>query len=507
MPLHMTHSSWFLKGLDTTLIARPYTDASGSYVDNGLYGLSVYPAAQLRTTVPSLARFLMANMNGGELEGRRILDSATVRLMHTRWFSGSPWGPYTGQGLIWWNEVVLGRQCWDHKGGYTGAVGGMFLCKENGTGFIFFSNYDDGAIPWDMVIERLMATADTLSGSTENPKFDKGILLVNGVEWSTYGSEIASAYLDKSFSGEYPVSFWDCFPAAPPAGYPSTLPAPIGHGPVPLGMLNNYSTVIWLGNAYNGDLPVWYATPILSYLQLGGNLLLLTKQGSNFIGSALGDYLGLTWAEKGQTLSSVVAAYPGMPTLRPAGAQSLNDVFSPSLTNTESTLLYTATGAFSGARGIGVWRKPSAGGLVKHNGGQCVYIAGRPTDGTMPICEHALSSSSRTLREKLCQRPERCLQPIPTSSPWGRIYPNPFNPSTTIAYTVGGTGGQGSGLSDVSLAVYDVLGREVAVLVDGKQPAGSYEVPFDASRLASGMYVYRLIAGSFIQSRRMLLLR
>ncbi len=86
-------------------------------------------------------------------------------------------------------------------------------------------------------------------------------------------------------------------------------------------------------------------------------------------------------------------------------------------------------------------------------------------------------------------------------------YPNPFNPSTVIQYTVGGAGGRGPGASDVSLIVYDLLGRQVAVLVHEKNQPGSYEVKFDASGLATGVYLYRLTSGNFVQTRKMLVIK
>mgnify|MGYP005842129017 CR=1 FL=1 len=87
-------------------------------------------------------------------------------------------------------------------------------------------------------------------------------------------------------------------------------------------------------------------------------------------------------------------------------------------------------------------------------------------------------------------------------------YPNPFNPSTTIRYnipTVIESGAKQSQL--VTLKVYDVLGNEVATLVNEEKPAGSYEVEFDGSRLASGIYFYKLQTGSFIKTRKMLILK
>ena len=83
-------------------------------------------------------------------------------------------------------------------------------------------------------------------------------------------------------------------------------------------------------------------------------------------------------------------------------------------------------------------------------------------------------------------------------------YPNPFNPSTRIQYQV-------SSSSNVSLKVFDILGNEVATLLNEYKPAGSYEVEFETSsgirHLASGIYFYQLKAGSFVETKKMILLR
>jgi len=79
-------------------------------------------------------------------------------------------------------------------------------------------------------------------------------------------------------------------------------------------------------------------------------------------------------------------------------------------------------------------------------------------------------------------------------------YPNPFNPTTTIRYQI-------PTAEVVSLKVYDVLGKEVATLVSGRQEAGNYAVPFNASGLSSGMYFYRLQAGSFVETKKMMLVK
>jgi hypothetical protein len=79
-------------------------------------------------------------------------------------------------------------------------------------------------------------------------------------------------------------------------------------------------------------------------------------------------------------------------------------------------------------------------------------------------------------------------------------YPNPFNPTTTISYGL-------PRLSEATLTVYDVLGREIRVLAFGTQPAGTHEVTFDAAGLPSGVYLYRLQTGDYVETRRMVVVR
>jgi hypothetical protein len=89
---------------------------------------------------------------------------------------------------------------------------------------------------------------------------------------------------------------------------------------------------------------------------------------------------------------------------------------------------------------------------------------------------------------------------VPVGFSLRQNYPNPFNPSTTIRYGL-------PRACDVALTVFNALGEQVATLVQGEQDAGDHEVVFDASGLASGVYLYRLQAGDFLQSRRILLLK
>ena len=81
---------------------------------------------------------------------------------------------------------------------------------------------------------------------------------------------------------------------------------------------------------------------------------------------------------------------------------------------------------------------------------------------------------------------------VPTVYELYQNYPNPFNPTTKIKYSVPKT-------SKVSLALFTILGEEIATLVNEEKTAGNYEVEFNASNLPSGVYFYRLQAGEFIE--------
>ena len=89
---------------------------------------------------------------------------------------------------------------------------------------------------------------------------------------------------------------------------------------------------------------------------------------------------------------------------------------------------------------------------------------------------------------------------IPSGYALSQNYPNPFNPSTTIAYDL-------PQAADVTLTLYTITGQQVQVLADGHQQAGHHTVDLRGLELATGVYLYRIEAGTFAETRRMLLLR
>jgi Secretion system C-terminal sorting domain len=95
---------------------------------------------------------------------------------------------------------------------------------------------------------------------------------------------------------------------------------------------------------------------------------------------------------------------------------------------------------------------------------------------------------------------QKVTEVFPTKYDLEQNYPNPFNPTTKIKYSVPQS-------SNVVIKVFDVLGNEIETLVNEEKPAGTYEVTWYAEQLPSGVYFYQLKAGSFLQTKKMVLMK
>ena len=93
---------------------------------------------------------------------------------------------------------------------------------------------------------------------------------------------------------------------------------------------------------------------------------------------------------------------------------------------------------------------------------------------------------------------------VPTEYKLEQNYPNPFNPTTKIRYSIPNVG---LGLALTELKVYDILGNEVTTLVNEQKEPGYYEIDFNASQFASGVYIYRLQSNSFVSTKKMMVLK
>ncbi|SMO93307.1 Por secretion system C-terminal sorting domain-containing protein [Gracilimonas mengyeensis] len=121
------------------------------------------------------------------------------------------------------------------------------------------------------------------------------------------------------------------------------------------------------------------------------------------------------------------------------------------------------------------------------------------TDFTITASANGLSSA--TVNDRIITSNDTEGKPnIPRNFQLKQNYPNPFNPSTVISYELAEN-------SKVRLEVFDIMGRKVSTLVNGQQSAGTHEISFDAANLSSGVYLYRIQAGAFAETKRMILMK
>ncbi len=332
------------------------------------------------------------------------------------------------------------------------------------------------------------------------PSFDRNILLVNGLDWSVYGAGVTSAYQDNAFTGNYAYDFWDCFPT-PSGGYPTNMPAPLGHGDLPPDVLAHYKTLIWVGGDYGGDDINWADAPIYSYLAAGGNVLLSTRMADAYLADPYRAYLGVTWLGEG-TPTDCIATLSGLTNIGLLGSQSYTAGFDTNV-GANSTLLYKAVAGFNPNWGIGVIQEPPGGGLYNPKGAKFCLLSGRPYQWV----HSDLSTNISWILANKFGLTSAGAGPVskPAVFQLDRPFPNPFGVTTTVRFSLASEG-------RARLTVWDVTGRKVATLLDGEQKAGIHSVTWDGSPagghpVAAGIYYVRLEEGNQKAEGRLLRLR
>lgn len=339
--------------------------------------------------------------------------------------------------------------------------------------------------------------------SVGTPVFDRGILLVNGVDIDVYGVDITADLSDSLFTGHQAFEFWNVL-GTPAGGYPAGLPAPRGEGLVPPEILGEYSTVVWLGNDYNGDLTAWTEAAILDYLNQGGNVVLLSRLGTSFLSQPRLDYLGASFGSAGNNLT-INGASPdlaGLLPMSPTSSQSYVNVLQEPLLQPESTVLFRDTVNPSWV--LGVWRQPAGGGSLRTGGGHFVHVAGRPYrwDPT------ALRANMEFILTQVIGEPN-----VATAAPdrptlahgLTAASPNPFNPRIEISYSLDRPG-------PVAINVFDVRGRRVRTLVSESRAAGTGTVIWDGTdrngrAVASGVYAVQFVSDGRSDYQKVTLVR
>ena len=266
---------------------------------------------------------------------------------------------------------------------------------------------------------------------------------------------------------------------------PGTLPAPLGHGPVPASVIGNYRCVVWVGNNFNGDLASWFDTPILSYLKNGGNVLLMTRMGDQFLGDSLRNYLGINFVA-GTVINDCTATRSGLTNVGVNGAQNFNVVFDSVRTRSDTQLLYKAA-SYNPDRGIGVVREPVAGAGRRPKGGRMIFLSGRPYRWNhTALRTNVMTMISRYFSEPLgavaVDEAPRAVRSVELSA----AVPNPFSASTTLRLSLPRAG-------TARLEVFDTGGRRVRSIFAGRLTAGAHEFAWDGRNdlgRSSGVGIY-----------------
>ncbi len=294
------------------------------------------------------------------------------------------------------------------------------------------------------------------------------------------------------------------------------------------------SSEFWVGTERGAYLlPQYY--PLSSWIAINSGLpsaetkvrSIIEKDGEIFAGTNSGVFQlnGFNWDEKNTGLTNTnVTALTSIGGYLFAGTSqgSVGGVYISSDNGNNWTLsqdisfvtsiLTIGSNIFVGSYGDGVWRSTNYGntwGQINDGlGSGAYYVLSLGIDNQYIFAGTSASSIWRRPLSQVVTDTQEETNFQPKEFSLEQNYPNPFNPSTKIKYTITNVIANEMKQSQlVTLKVYDVLGNEVATLVSEEQFAGTYEVEFSSDGLSSGIYFYTLNAGSFVETKKMLLLK
>jgi len=237
-----------------------------------------------------------------------------------------------------------------------------------------------------------------------------------------------------------------------------------------------------------------------------GNLYRTTDKGLTWSKSqAIPGAVGMSMAFESELVGLISSDYPAVYRRTTDGGQTFNTVGNtPGITPHYLTAIPGSPGAYMMTNfDLFGW---SPGSAYTLDGGQTWNVIDYQSHGRNDFVSPTVgwSGGGNDSLYKYTGIPlpveDGSISTLPDQFGLEQNYPNPFNPSTTIKYSIYIT-------EFVTLKVYDVLGNEVATLVNEEKPAGSYEVHFNAAELSSGIYFYELQTGNFVGTKKMILLK
>jgi PKD repeat protein len=319
------------------------------------------------------------------------------------------------------------------------------------------------------------------------------ILVVNGIQYVTYTTEMENFYNNSACFGDHQVDVWDLFGDQ---GFDYGLNSNIQqvnlfNRSIPNSILNLYQKIIWVGNNFGGDLTFFNTEQVLNYVAIGGNFLLATRMASQFFDSDLRNYCGITSFSGDLTAAQLIAVDPNLVNVTAASGHSFVNYPLLNAASEADTIFddNISTNYIAGFR------------LNKTDEGVFIFIAGRPYryDNTASYTNY--NYIVENMMNSVIVELETEKNPAGVKDYYlEQNYPNPFNPSTVIRYSIPKP-------EFVSLKVYDVLGNEIKTLVSEYQNQNNYTITFNAGNLSTGIYFYKLQAGNYIEARKMLLIK
>ena len=470
-PLDMHLSSWFLEGMDTSHIATLYELIGNQYVANCHQGWPPYPAAYLKTNKIELEHFLSAYMNGGSYNGYTLLNSATIDTMLQVYKYADP---YNSWGLIWFRILLNDRYLWGHTGGWTyGTNTFMFFHPTEDWGFLMFMNIYHPDAFW--YINGIISEYAHLYGNVYaiNTKLNKTYIRPD-YDTIMVRTEFSNVYQHDFLANAVFISSDGVFIDST-ALYDDGLHADsLANDGIWGGFINPISEeeIFKVG---------------ISTLNIQNNTYFFIEDLVRFTtaGPVVVDSATITY-------NSVAKIYQVKPHLRNGGNSFTVENLKISMMSSDTTITY-----ISGPLNVA---SIAPGETVIPAGSYTVRI---DSNFSLPFNFNFNISSDEWLYWKDSISIVTSVEgenTLPISYKLFQNYPNPFNPTTTIKYGI-------SERTFVELRVYDILGKEIALLVNEEQKAGYYELNFNQINLPSGVYFYQLRAGNFVETKKMVLMK
>ena len=473
-PLSMNSTSWFLQGMDTSKIAIPYKNHPPQATCH--LGFAAWPQIQLRTNKLELAHFLSAYINGGIYNNNRILDSATVSLMLSDHLGHPlPWGG--AQGLIWYTDPGLYNNIWGHEGGWVGCQTAMYFSPTEDWGVIFFINWAQPPTfsPGFYSVFIQMANYAHLLGNVYamKPSIDKSYARkgIDSVLFNTRFSNIynhtITPYLIYANLDSTQIDSLTIFDDGMHGD--SLASDGLYGGCIPPRQIEDFFTlsVSIVDNQTNEYL----ITPDLCRFTTAGPVTL----DSLFLNEGSNNFSVIPSLKNESTVSTITNASVKL---------ICNDPWIISITPTSIDLPIIP---------------PSA--TISPADSFLVTIDYSIFTGIFNFEVEVLSEGWTYWKDSMQTITGfKDKKALPSTYKLEQNYPNPFNPTTTIKYSV-------PEMSKVSVTIYNLLGEELAALVNEEKVAGYYTVEFNAAALPSGVYFYQLKAGDFMQTKKMILIK